>query len=185
MAAVKAVVADRVAVLARLKEIPTVVEPIDSISPQLVSLKSGEGEPLVEVLETVAKWKHRSAYAGWVHIVHDGLEAVNPEVLVLVAVELGVTAGVPVVTQLDKAGWLILYDPRDQVRPGTFVAVRPDGFDQHHQHVEKRLGCARFKNDTDIPKHPDDEAYEQEKAGIRKKEKSLRELLEEYLASIQ
>lgn len=187
--AVKAVAADKVAVLARLKDVRVELTVQPAMSPMRLLVKVGAGEPLVEVLDGLAQFQARHLRASGssvVQIVYEGNGADNAELLALVGTEVGLVTGRPVVTVPENGKWLVLFDPADRVRVGTIITEKPDGWEPEHQGMQKRLRCGMWASEKDIPLHPEDQRYAEEKLGnAAPVPLTLRQLLEKVLGERQ
>ena len=115
--------------------------------------------------------------------------AKNREAVALLAIELGIATQSAVITPCDTLiiqgksyfGDVVLYDPRDRVRPGTIITHEPVGEDLDHQPVGQRLqlpNTAAAASD-----HPDDIEWAMQRAGTYRPPVPLRKLLEEWAAS--
>ena len=187
IAALKTVATDKVALIAKLKEVAVTLTVQPSILPQRGLVKVGTGEPLVDVLDRLSDFASRHVRAGRggaVQIVYD-LENVDWEALTLIAVELGLAAQCPVVTVPENGSWLVLFDPNDRIRPGTVITDKPDGWDPQHQSMQQRLRVGMYSTDKDIPVHADDKRYQDEKAGLVEPRLTLRQMLEKLLIELE
>lgn len=187
--AVKAVAADKVAMLARLKDVRVSLTIQAAMMPMRLLVQVGTGEPVVEVLDGLAQFQARHLRAhgsSVVQIVYEGNGADNAKLLSLIGTEVGLVTGRPVVTVPEKGKWLVLFDPADRVRVGTIVADKPDGYEPEFQPMQMRLRGGMYAEQKDIPLHPEDQRYADEKLGkIMPQPLTLRQLLEKVLGERQ